>query len=88
MPAQAATNTDCPSDYPCPAPTENQPTKCADNTQELTDISPCSTTPWLTSKTTNECALFFFLYCELCIVQCVFYIACFVVQYAYTVHFM
>ena len=36
-------------------------------TQEPKDISPSSTTPWPTSKTTNKCVLFF-LCCELCIV--------------------
>ena len=39
-----------------------------DPTQELKDISPSSTMPWPTSKTTNDCVLFFFLCCELCIV--------------------
>ena len=37
-------------------------------TQEPKDISPSSTTPWPTSKTTNECVLFFFLCRELYII--------------------
>ena len=46
-------------------------------TQEPKDISPSSTMPWPTSKTTNDCVLFFFfmlwtVYCIMCILYRVF----------------
>ena len=52
-----------------------------------TDISPSSTTPWPTSKTTNEsvCFILHFMlwtvYCIMCILYRVFYIVCFICLY-------